>query len=360
MRIERTVLDTLPLFEGVARHDIDAAGEMSVRLFVDREKLLDHYGMRRVSFVILGGGVRIEVKGIRVAERGRLEIVGEQAFIDGVAHSADVIADGDVRALEIPATTMDALLRNHVFARNLLSVLSGKLREATDDRHLRYAQRERLFASFGQYVGRRHRDRLLEDALDFGKPIFCPDAVVMFTDVRGFTATSSRMNPMDLAAELSEYASAVVDIVHEADGFVDAFIGDGTMSFWGYPGIAPVCPERILEAAKHIVLASRSLTLGGAAIRTGVGINVGELFMGNVGSDERRQYTVLGDTVNLATRFEGLTKELDADVVCSAAFYEKLPPEHCAGFVEHPDYEPRGAGRRITLYALTIEDGKEN
>jgi class 3 adenylate cyclase len=360
MSIDPTLLDDLPLFEGVARDDVAAAGEMSVRYFVDRDKLLERDGKRRVSFVILNGEVRIEVNGVRVAERRRPEVIGEQAFIDGVPHSADVIADGDVRALEIPAATMNALLRNHVFARNLLSALSGKLREATNDRYIRYAQRERLFASFGQFVGRRHRDRLLEDAIDFGKPIFCQDAVVMFTDVRGFTATSSRLGPMELAEELGVYASAIVDIVHEADGFVDAFIGDGTMSFWGYPGIGSVAPDRILEAARHIVVASRSLKLGGAPIRTGVGINVGELFMGNVGSDERRQYTVLGDTVNLAARFEGLTKDFEVDIVCSAAFYGKLSPEHRAGFVEQADVKVRGAAGAMTLYALAVEDGKEH
>jgi len=360
MSITPTLLDDLPLFEGVARDDVAVAGEMSVRYFVDREKLLERDGKRRVSFVILDGEVRIEVNGVRVAERRRPEVVGEQAFIDGILHSADIVADGNVRALEIPAATMDGLLRNHVFARNLLSVLSGKLREATNDRYVRYAQRDRLFATFGQYVGRRHRDRLLEDATDFGKPIFCQDAVVMFTDVRGFTATSSRMDPMKLAEELSVYTSAIVDLVHEADGFVDAFIGDGTMSFWGYPGIGPVAPERILEAGKHIVVASRSLKLGGTPIRTGVGINVGELFMGNVGSDERRQYTVLGDTVNLAARFEGLTKDFEADIVCSAAFHEKLPLKHREGFVEHADFVVRGAAGAMTLYALAVEDGKEH
>jgi class 3 adenylate cyclase len=359
MSIDLTILDDLPLFDDVARHEICAAGEMSVRHFADREKLLEHDGKRRVSFIVLDGEVRVEVKGVRVAQRQRREIVGEQAFIDGVAHSADVIASGDVRALEIPAATIDALLRNHVFARNLLSTLSCKLREATADRYVRYAQRERLFASFGQYVGRRHRDRLLEDEVDFGKPIFCRDAVVMFTDVRGFTATSSTMDPMELADDLGVYVSMIVDVVHEADGFVDAFIGDGTMSFWGYPGISPVAPERILEAAKRIVVASRALTLGGAPIRTGVGINVGELFMGNVGSDERRQYTVLGNTVNLAARFEGITKDFEADIVCSAEFFGKLPPEYRACFVEHPESAVRGAARAMALYALTIEDREE-
>lgn len=358
MSIDAAILDDIPLFLDVARDVVAAAGQMSVRHFVDREKLLERHGKHRVAFAILGGDVRIEVNGVLVAERSRGEVVGEQAFIDNVDHSADVIADGDVRALEIPAATMDALLLNHVFARNLLSVLSGKLREATNDRYIRYGQRDRLFATFGEYVGRRHRDRLLEDAVDFGKPIFCADAVVMFTDVRGFTATSSRMDPMVLASELSSYASAVVDVVHEADGFVDKFIGDGTMSFWGYPGITSAAPERILEAAKRIVVLSRSLTLGGEPIRTGVGINVGELFMGNVGSDERRQYTVLGDTVNLAARFEGITKDVHADIVCSAAFFENLPPEYRAGFKAHADYEPRGSERRMTLYSLAIDDGK--
>ena len=357
--VDLKIFDELPIFEGVSREDISHAGEMVVRHFIDHERLLEHDGKRRVSYVILAGEVRIEVKGIAVAHRRRPEIIGEQAFIDGTLHSADVLADCDVRALEIPATTMECLLLNHVFARNLLSTLSSKLRESTQDRYVRYAQHERLFATFGQHVGRRHRDRLLEDDVDFGKPMFRSDAVVMFTDVRDFTATSSTMNPMDLAEELSAYTSMIVDIVHETDGFVDKFIGDGTMSFWGYPGIPEVAPDRILGAARRIVAASQTLKLGGVAIRTGVGINLGELFMGNVGSEERRQYAVLGDTVNLAARFEGLTKRLETNVVCSKAFYEKLSPENSAEFVKHENVTVNGAPLEMTLYSLKINCEKE-
>ncbi|MGH7751079.1 MAG: hypothetical protein ACREQ5_40880, partial [Candidatus Dormibacteria bacterium] len=80
MSIDTRLFDTVPLFEGVARDEIMASGEMSVRQFIDRDKLLERDGKRRVSFVILEGEVRIEVKGLRVASRRRPEVVGEQAF----------------------------------------------------------------------------------------------------------------------------------------------------------------------------------------------------------------------------------------------------------------------------------------
>jgi len=344
----------VPIFAGLDRLDLEAAGPMTVRHFIDRDRLLEREGQRRTSYAILSGRVRIEVKGIALTVRGPGEVVGEQAFIDDLPHSADIIADGDVRAIEIPPETMNRLLLNNRFARNALSSLSHKLRQATNDRYVRYAERERLFASFGEQVGRRHRDRLLEDEEDFGRPQFRHDAVVMFTDIRGFTGAAHTMNPMFLADDVDRYVSMIVDEVHSADGFVSAFIGDGTMSFWGYPGIPIVSCDRILEAAKGIVDASRLATLGGDAVRTGIGIHVGDVFMGNVGSAERRQYTILGDTVNIASRLESLTKNLGGDIICTSAFYARLSREHQAGFVEHKDEPIRGVDEPCTVYSQEV------
>jgi len=356
MTISDGDLASVSIFSGIPRPELEAAGPMVVRHFIDRDRLLVRDGERRTSFAILDGRARIEVNGVVLTIRGPGEVVGEQAFIDDLPHSADIVADGNVRALEIPPETMNRLLLNHRFARNILSSLSHKLRQATNDRYRRYAERERLFATFGEQLGRRHRDRLLEDADDFGRPQFRSNVVVMFTDIRGYTSVAHTMDPMALAHDLDRYASAIVDSVHAADGFVSAFVGDGTLSFWGYPGVPPVSHDRILDAAKRVIRASRHLTLGGQTVATGVGLHVGDVFMGNIGSAERRQYTILGDTVNLTSRLESLTKEIGGDIVCTAAFYGTLSGDHQVGFVSHAAVPVRGIAEHLSLHSLEVRD----
>jgi class 3 adenylate cyclase len=166
---------------------------------------------------------------------------------------------------------------------------------------------------------------------------------MLFTDMRGSTATSVDLHPMLFGEQLGSYVGKIGDILRSNGAFVDKFIGDGVMGFWGYPGMPAPDPAVALAAARQILVASQQLRIGERSVRTGIGINIGDVFMGNVGSDEHRQFTIIGEPVNLAARFEGLTKELGADIVCARRLFEQLPDADRGGFERRFAIPVRGA-----------------
>jgi len=152
---------------------------------------------------------------------------------------------------------------------------------------------------------------------------------VLFSDIRGFTAISESMAPDDLVNSLNRYFSGQVDIIYGHGGVVDKYIGDAIMAFWG-------APERHEDDALRSVLAGldmidavgvfneRQRAIGKPEFRIGVGLNFGEVTVGNIGSERKMDYTVIGDAVNLASRMEGLTKTYRSEVLISQFVYEEL------------------------------------
>ena len=152
---------------------------------------------------------------------------------------------------------------------------------------------------------------------------------VLFSDIRGFTSISESMAPDDLVNSLNRYFSGQVDIVYGRGGVVDKYIGDAIMAFWG-------APDKHEDDALQSVLAGldmidavgvfneRQRSLGKPEFRIGVGINFGEVTVGNIGSERKMDYTVIGDAVNLASRMEGLTKTYRSEVLISQSVYEEL------------------------------------
>jgi adenylate cyclase len=143
---------------------------------------------------------------------------------------------------------------------------------------------------------------------------------VLFSDLAGFTTLSERLGP-EIVPVLTAYLSAASKAIVEEKGTIDKFIGDAVMAFWG----APVPDEHHAEAACRAALACRRAmaTLPGAAggehLRLRIGINTGAMLVGNVGSEERLNYTVIGDAVNLASRLESLNKSFGTDIIIGEA-----------------------------------------
>ncbi|MFA5129172.1 MAG: adenylate/guanylate cyclase domain-containing protein [Patescibacteria group bacterium] len=145
---------------------------------------------------------------------------------------------------------------------------------------------------------------------------------ILFSDIRGFTSVSEKMGAQSLVGLLNKYLTAMAEIVLDNRGVVDKFIGDAIMAFWG----APLPMENHAEAAvRTALLMSRELKkrnnewkkLNYPEIKIGIGLNTGEAVVGNIGSHERFDYTVIGDNVNLASRLEGLTKFYGAGIIVS-------------------------------------------
>jgi len=152
---------------------------------------------------------------------------------------------------------------------------------------------------------------------------------ILFSDIRSFTTISEGMAPDDLVNSLNRYFSGQVDIIYNRKGIVDKYIGDAIMAIWG-------APEKHEDDALQSVLSALEMTdavlkfnenqrkLGKCEFRIGVGLNFGEVTVGNIGSERKMDYTVIGDAVNLASRMEGLTKTYHSEILISESLFDEL------------------------------------
>src|SRR5207249_2137977 len=138
------------------------------------------------------------------------------------------------------------------------------------------------------------------------------EMTVLFSDIRGFTTLSERMAPEALVKFINSYLTPMTRIVFEEGGTLDKYIGDALMAFCR-------APVRFLDKLKELKAAWRDQNLPEFDI--GVGVNTGPMIVGNMGSDIRFDYTVMGDSVNLASRLEGTNKEYETRILVSEATY---------------------------------------
>src|SRR5262249_23515961 len=139
------------------------------------------------------------------------------------------------------------------------------------------------------------------------------ELTILFSDIKDFTSISEALRPAEIAAQLSEYLNSVTEAIVEESGTVDKYIGDAVMAFWGAPlelkNHAAAACRAALRAQKRIKELNASWAAEGRpAFCTRIGINTGEVIVGNMGSEQRLNYTVIGDPVNLASRLEGINK----------------------------------------------------
>ncbi|HUI72331.1 MAG TPA: adenylate/guanylate cyclase domain-containing protein, partial [Spirochaetia bacterium] len=173
-------------------------------------------------------------------------------------------------------------------------------------------EREREREVFGRVVSPEVREKLLSGRLALGGET--RRVSVLFSDIRGFSTLVEAMSPNDAVAFLNEYLTEMTEAITPWGGYINNFIGDAIVVVFGAPlemdeperhavGAALAMRRRLAE------LNTRREGRGASAIRTGIGISTGEVVAGQIGSMERLQYTVIGDTVNVASRLETLTKE---------------------------------------------------
>ncbi len=179
--------------------------------------------------------------------------------------------------------------------------------------------------------------------------------VVFFSDIRGFTPMSEKMSPDDIASLLTEYFTEMVGIVFEHGGTLDKFMGDAIMALWGAPVASDDDADRAMRAAIEMMgvlgeLNEKWSSEGKPHVEIGIGINFGEVFAGNIGSEQRMEYTVIGDPVNIASRL--CSKADGGQVIISEPFYNELkaPPE-----VEALEpLELRGKSETVPVYQVKL------
>ncbi len=342
-------LAAIPLFEGVSDDTLSQISEDMVGCFSTGSEIIRERDAAAGLIVLLHGQARVICDGTYLVTRRAGEIIGEQAILDRAPRSATVVADGMVKALIVPRGIVDSLLQDATFARNMARILSAKLREATGERSIRYRDEERLFAEFSAHVSPQVASWLLSKGTSYGDPRFI-DAVILMADVRSFTEKCSHMEPKDIAVDLSSYLDAIVEVIHRFDGFVDKFIGDAVLAVWGVTPTNEELTGRAFACARQMVETAASLRFAGEPIEIGVGIERGPVFIGNVGGNGKRQFTVLGTSVNLASRFQSECKSLGSSIVLGQSAHDALPESARNQLRRHDGRPIKGAGL-LTLYS---------
>ncbi len=293
------------------------------------------------------GVAKLVVVGVLFVTLTTILVAGMMA---GIAGSSGHLAS---RMDEVTAGDLSAQAR--VYGLDTFGVLSSDFNRMVEG----LRQREELKENFGRYVTQQVLDEILAGRVALGGEL--KTATVLFSDIRGFTRMSEQLSPQEVVAFLNEYLEAMVDCVIEHGGVLDKFIGDAVMAVFG----APVSQGGVADDAKAAVACAlamqerlvdineRRAERGQAEIKIGIGVHTGPLVAGNIGSPKRMQYTVIGDTVNVGSRLESLTKEHQRTVLVSQATAELVRDR--VALVEVGEVPVRGRAELLVIYGLQID-----
>jgi len=187
------------------------------------------------------------------------------------------------------------------------------------------------------------------------------DLSVLFSDIRGFTTISEGLTPEELVHLLNEYLTVMTDIVFKYDGTLDKYMGDAIMAVYGAPLDQPDHPSRACHSALDMMVGLKGLNEkwineGKKPLDIGIGINTGPMMVGNMGSDQRFDYTVMGDAVNLGSRLEGANKSYNTNILISDSTYQRVKDTFVC--MELDSVRVKGKTLPVSIYQLIGE--KEN
>lgn len=216
-------------------------------------------------------------------------------------------------------------------------------------------EKKKIKSIFSRYVTQQVVNEILSSPEGMALGGKRKECTILFSDIRGFTSMSENMQPEEVVHVLNEYMEKMVDVVFKYQGTLDKFIGDAIMAIWGAPIAHPDDTKRAVFCALEMLSELKKLQEkwadeGRNPFDIGIGINVGEVVVGNIGHPERMEYTAIGDNVNLASRLENLNKEFKTHIIISQKVYEKV-----ADFVEVRPLEPvqvKGKAEKVMIYEV--------
>ena len=220
------------------------------------------------------------------------------------------------------------------------------------------AEKRMVSHLFSQYVSQDVLDEVLHNYQDYlkssaGQKV---EITVLFSDIRGFTTISETMPPEKVVEMLNVHFTVMADIILKHNGTIDKYIGDAIMAFWGAPvktadhaELAVLAGQEMLEGLKEVnrILKERGFE---HEIKIGVGINTGVATIGNIGSEQKKNYTVVGDTVNLSSRLESITKEYATPLLFSEYTYEKIKDKIRCKLIGN--VKVKGRERSVDIYTV--------
>lgn len=212
--------------------------------------------------------------------------------------------------------------------------------------------KKRISRVFGQYIPNELVDEMNRTGTSVEVGGESREMTVLFSDVRGFTTISEGLDPQELVKLMNAFLTPMTKVVHDQRGTIDKYMGDAIMAFWGAPLADPKHAEHGVRAALEMVKAMAALRTsfekrGWKPIKVGIGLNTGTMNVGNMGSDFRLAYTVLGDAVNLGSRVEGLTKAYGVQIIITEATRAAIEDLVCR---ELDRVRVKGKAEPVTIY----------
>ncbi len=307
-------------------------GDMGVIATAPLDKAFEAVeGIQRRNFLIMGAVLTLAVVLVYLYSRS---ITGPVSILMGAAMKVE---RGDYE-LDIRPQSRDEL---------------GALTETFYAMGRGLGEREKIKEAFGKFVNKTVANLAMTGDIRLGGER--REATVFFSDIRSFTAMSETMDPEQVVGFLNAYFTRMVACVQKTGGAVDKFIGDSIMAIWGVPLSTGRDPLAAIEAAMTMRSELRDYNKtrgrpGRPIIRIGCGVNTGLVLAGQIGSTQRMEYTVIGDTVNLASRIEELNKPFSTDILITDYTLSKL---HGLYFVEAmPMIRVKGKVNPLRIYAV--------
>lgn len=210
--------------------------------------------------------------------------------------------------------------------------------------------RDRVTNLFGQHVSPQVVERLMAEGTSAAGDL--RRVAVMFVDFRGFTAGAQSRTPQEVVDRLDGAFAVLVDILDRQGGIVNKFLGDGFLALFGAPLEAADAAHRAVAAGREMLTAMDRINAQTSwPLRIGIGIHFGEVVAGNIGSPRRKEYTVIGDTVNFASRLEALNKEFGSQLLISASVREALGDDGVDA-VALGEVAVRGYEQKVAVFQL--------
>lgn len=274
-------------------------------------------------------------------------VIHIESFADG--HTE--IDESETRFLSaLPTFIGGALANADIFVQTREELTSAKL--VTEQE---IAEKRRLHEIFSRYTSAELIENLLKnpEKIDLGGTN--KTAAILFSDIVGFTSFSSRFSPKEVVSLMNEYLSRMTEVILNNQGEIDKFIGDAIMARFGVLSEMPYPARNAVESACAMLVELDKLHIEWAArgienFNIRIGIATGPVLAGNIGSTRRQEFTVMGTTVNLASRLEALNKELGSRILVDEETFRNLPKG--LKFVKREGQRIRGLEEAITVYEI--------
>ncbi|MFN8637396.1 MAG: adenylate/guanylate cyclase domain-containing protein [Chloroflexota bacterium] len=215
-------------------------------------------------------------------------------------------------------------------------------------------EQNRIVGMFGQHVSPAVVERLLSQDVELGGEV--RHVCVMFLDIEGFTTFSESRRPEEVVEYLNSLFAVMIDSVNDHHGIVNKFLGDGFMAVFGAPIADASDCQNAVRASLEIIQKIDAMSASGeiAPTRIRIGLHAGEAVTGNVGSTARKEYTIIGDVVNLASRLEQLNKQFGSRLMVSETVVQRLDGqvELAATAKPHGEIQVKGREQPVQVYEL--------